>query len=291
MKYASLLYGCSLSALAILSGCNSDSAFIFVGSSAKQPTTPVIESTNNHIALDYCNGYSLIDELDINHNDTIRIIGWATDENYGALSQLLVKVNNKYIAANYGLERVDVQIAFGGSSSAVGFEVSFAKSLLQGEDGYIADHLELIGVTPSGQYAPLSYNFIKEPNLPNVPVHERKEEVAAGGVCMDVAEGNTTINMANLNTSKVLLYGWAFDTETLSHLSGIYAKFGEHMLVGERTERPDVQQAFSLNDSQVGFSFLIPRNLLQGNNELEIYGIGTSGDYLFTQKKYILNWE
>ena len=288
MRQTRFLLGCGFSALALLSSCNSNSSLIYIGSSAEKPEVATVENSNNYLTIDYCNGYSTVN-LDINHSDTIHILGWAYDSNNNApLSQLIICANSKYIAVNYGLERQDVQAATNNSSSALGFEVSFSKALLQDENGYMADHLEFIGVTPSGQFAPISCNFIKEPTLPNVPVHEKNYEIAEGGICVDNANANQAIDVSAVTTPTTLIYGWAFDSETKSHLSNVYAKFGNHTLVATPKERPDVQQAFGLNDSQIGFSFEIPTALIKDPSvtTFEIIGVGTNGEYIFTPKKY-----
>ncbi len=298
MKQPILFISSCILALGLMSNC-SDNSLVYDGSKlTSKPECPVVESSGAGLIIDYVNKQNIANGIfDLNHSDTVRIIGWAIDENNNTnLNKLLLQVGSKFIEANYGAERPDVQAALNCQSNAVGFEIAFSKSLLQEENGFIADHVDFIKINNKNeQYAPVSFSLLKETAIPALPYHEKNYELAGGGFFVDSYNiGLNTLDLSSVASSQLItLSGWGFDTEAKNRLSNIYLRIGNHIIEGTMVERPDVQAVFSVNDAMIGFTFNIPSYLL--NNEagepiesLEIVGVNYSNEYIFTPQTYII---
>mgnify|MGYP003312934485 CR=1 FL=1 len=305
MKHSSLFLGCCIS-LCILSGCNNDSSIVFDGCSlTSKPELPIIQPNNEKtgIWMDACSGVTTSNQfLDFNHKDTITLTGWAIDQNNNTnLENIILKVGSSYIKANYGISRNDVKDALGCDNGNVGFSFSFSKNLLQDQSGFIVDHIELFQITKNAQcYEPIRYDLIKEPEIPtNKPVHERSEEITNGGIYIDSYSNGSrdSLYIKEIeNKGMITISGWAIDTEVKSRLFDIFLKIGSHVLSAQTTERPDVQEAYGIDDSMLGMTFEIPTYMFKNENgeyinQLEIISVDKSNQFLYTPKVYYLVYE
>ncbi|MBO4529815.1 MAG: hypothetical protein IK017_05125 [Paludibacteraceae bacterium] len=301
MKHSSLFLSCCILSLCMLSSCNNDSSKVFEGCSITQkPEFPTIEPVNGNggFNIDYCNDLTPnISLLDFNNADTIRLSGWAIDQNNNTeLKDIVLHIGENYIKANYGKPRTDVKEVLGCSSENVGFSFSFSKELLTDQTGFVANQIEIIKITKDGKaYSPIKFDLRKNATIPTLTERIRNEEYANGGIYVDsYTNGTSTIHIKDYaQLTMITIYGWAFDTEAKAKLDNLYLKLGNNIFTATFAERPDVQTAFGLEENNVGFICEIPAYLLKKANgefidKIDFIGISHSGEFIYNPKTYYL---
>lgn len=301
MKHSSLFLSCCILSLCMLSSCNNDSSKVFEGCSITQkPEFPTVEPENENVGMniDYCNGLTPnINILDFNNADTIKLLGWAIDQNNNTeLKDIVLQIGKTYIKGNYGISRGDVKQALGCTSENVGFNFSFSKELLTDQTGFVANQINIIKVTKDGKaYSPIKYDLRKNITIPTLTEHFRNEEVANGGIYVDsYTNGTDTIHIKNYALSTMItIYGWAFDTEAKAKLDNLYLKLDNNVFTATFVERQDVQTFFGLDEINVGFTCEIPAYLFKKANgefidKIDLIGISHSGEFMYNPKTYNL---
>lgn len=303
MKHSSLLLCCCVS-LGILSSCNNDSSLVFEGCSiTKKPELPVAqtEDENSGIYIDDCNGLTPnIRILDFNNSDTIKLSGWAFDQNNNTeIKDIILQIGKTFIKGKYGESRPDVKNSFGCNSENVGFAFSFSKDLLTDPSGFSANEINLIKITKDGKaYNPIKYELRKNATIPNLAEKIRNDEFASGGIYVDsYTNGTDTIHIKEYaQLTMITIDGWAFDTESKSKLDHLYLKLDNNIFTATFAERPDVQTAFGLEENNVGFTCEIPAYLFKKANgefidKIDFIGINHSGEFIYNPKTYNLSIE
>lgn len=304
MKHSSLFLSCCILSLCMLFSCNNDSSKVFEGCSLTQKHEfQTIETENAYggINIDYCNGLTPnISLLDFNNADTIKLLGWAIDQNNNtALKDIILQIGDTYIKGSYGNPRNDVKEALGCNSENVGFIFSFSKDLLTDKTGFVANQISIIKITKDEKaYSPIKFDLRKNVTIPTLTEHIRNEEFANGGIYVDsYTNGTDTIHINNYAQSKMItLYGWAFDTEAKAKLDNLYLKLGNNVFTATLAERQDVQTAFGLEENNVGFICEIPAYLFKNANgefidKIDFIGISHSGDFMYNPKTFNLTIE
>ncbi len=303
MKHSSLLLCCCIS-LGILSSCNNNSSLVYEGCSiTDKPELPAVqtEDENSGVYIDVCNGLSPnIRILDLNNSDTIKLSGWAFDQNNNTeIKDIVLQIGKTFIKGKYGESRPDVKNSFGCDSENVGFSFSFSKDLLTDPSGFTANEISLIKITKDGKaYNPVKYELRKNATIPNLTEKIRNDEFASGGIYVDsYTNGTDTIHIKGYAQSAMItIDGWAFDTESKSKLDNLYLKLDNSIFTPTFIERQDVQDAFGTDDNKIGFICDIPAYLLKKPNgefidKIEFIGINHTGEFKYNPKVYILSVE
>lgn len=303
MKHSSLLLCCCVS-LGILSSCNNNSSLVYEGCSiTEKPELPVVQTEDENLGayIDVCNGLKPnVRILDLNNSDTIRLSGWALDQNNNTeIKDIVLQIGKTFIKGKYGESRPDVKNSFGCSSENVGFSFSFSKDLLTDPSGFTANEINLIKITKDGKaYSPIKYDLRKNITIPTLTEHIRNEEFANGGIYVDsYTNGTDTIHINNYAQSTMItIYGWAFDTEAKAKLDNLYLKLDNNIFTATFAERPDVQTAYGLEENNVGFACEIPAYLFKKANgefidKIDFIGISHSGDFMYNPKTFNLTIE
>lgn len=128
----------------------SDSPYVFLGCKlVDQPTQDMTDEVLGY-SIDVCNGsVASPNNLVLDDNDSIRFSGWAMGPGNKCLDKLIAKVGNRFVSANYGFFRNDVQSAFGTEERAFGYVFCFSRSLFS--DNVQINQIDLIGITNDGK--------------------------------------------------------------------------------------------------------------------------------------------
>lgn len=151
MKKNSYKYWFILFYILFLTGCQ-NSPLLYNGNQLIDKPTQQISNDTIIYAIDICNG-TIIDKENIilNNNDTIHISGWAMNPDLKKLKKVIIHVGDKYISANYGFFRNDVQSAVGSSTNEFGYIFSFSKEILYDSTNARINKIEIMGINKKNE--------------------------------------------------------------------------------------------------------------------------------------------
>ncbi|MBR2260446.1 MAG: hypothetical protein IJ916_01940 [Paludibacteraceae bacterium] len=151
MKKNKYIFGVILFMILFFVGCQ-NSPLLYRGN--RLVDKPMQHAIDNSIiyAIDFCNG-TVIDKENIalNNNDTISITGWAMSPDSKKLKKVIIHVGDRYISANYGFFRYDVQELVSSSDNEYGYEFSFSKEILYDSTGNRINKIEMMGITQKNE--------------------------------------------------------------------------------------------------------------------------------------------
>ena len=131
-------------------------------------------------------------------------------------------------------------------------------------------------------------------NILKMKVHKVKTNEWNKGLVIDLCNGRA------LNSGKISVFddddsieisGWAIDIDNKTSLSGIYAVIGEYIIKGSYgIPRPDVQSAVGINSEAVGFSFLIPKELIKIDSDVCFYLVPRDSTFVYEPHRYVVDF-
>ena len=240
-------------------------------------------------------------------NQTVFLNGWAADFNANMpLSALYLKVGDKTVKCQYGIERTSVSDFFQNENlKMTGFNVTIPKSYLDG-----VDKIEFIQVGNDGTYRfeSVEYKVVDTGSfdnnlvLGNIDIPDNVKPLQdiqyygmwldnVNGVDFNVGHTQGEITKALYQDSNVVEFiGWAADFTVNKPLSALYLKIGERILKCEYgVERTSVSDHFQNPDLMMtGFEISFPTEYLKEINEIEFIQVGNDGTYTFEPIKYKL---
>lgn len=240
------------------------------------------------------------------NSQTVFFNGWAADFNFNMpLSALYIRVGEKTVKCQYGLERTSVSEHFQNENlKMTGFNVTIPKSYLDG-----VDTIEFIQVGTDGSYRfeaveyKLYGHFDSNSSLTDISIPNTilpHQQTSYNGMWLDtvdgsdinnigISQGEIPIQLLN-NSGTVSLVGWAADFTVNQPLSALYLKVGDNTIKCQYgIERTSVSDAFQNPDLEMtGFEISIPAEYLKGINEIEFIQVGNDGTYSFEPIVYKL---
>lgn len=204
--------------------------------------------------------------------DSLCIYGWAIDNDRNCpISEIYMKINDKYIKGIYGLPRPDIKhgLKINGSSN-VGFMFHFDRNLLIDKNGEFCTKSNFYMIDKESEMiiSNVEYNLIHKCKRPNLTGREIVNTAWNKGLIIDRIIGGTLNNETKtikIDNDNIQIIGWCVDIDNNKAFKHIYIAIGDYFYkpINFSSERPDVRAVFNLEESaRVGFDFIIPQEIL-----------------------------